>query len=55
MTTKPWDVADHLKSEEDIAAYLAAVSEEGDPILAAAALEDVLRARQAHEAAKPPS
>ncbi len=37
--------ADYLKSEEDIAAYLDAVMEDGDPALIAAALGDVARAR----------
>ena len=31
--TTPWDPADHLKSEEDMAAYLEAALEEGDPAL----------------------
>lgn len=40
-----YDTADYLKSEEDIAAYLDAVMEDGDPALIAAALGDVARAR----------
>jgi len=43
--TKPWDAADHLERPEDIAAYLEAALEEGDPQLLAAALGDVARAR----------
>lgn len=41
----PWDPADHLKSEEDMAAYLEAALEEGDPALVAAALGDIARAK----------
>ena len=40
-----YDTADYLKSEADIAAYLDAVIEDGDPALIAAALEDVTHAR----------
>jgi probable addiction module antidote protein len=36
--TTPWDPADHLQNEEDMAAYLEAALEEGDPALVAAAL-----------------
>ncbi len=43
--TTPWDPADHLKSEEDMAAYLEAALEEGDPALIAAALGDIARAK----------
>jgi probable addiction module antidote protein len=40
-----YDTADYLKSEEDIAAYLDAVMDDGDHALIAAALGDVARAR----------
>jgi probable addiction module antidote protein len=40
-----WDPAEHLETEEDIAAYLDAAFEEGDPSLIAAALGDVARAK----------
>lgn len=43
--TKPWDPAEHLKTEEDMAAYLEAALEEGDPALVAAALGDIARAK----------
>jgi probable addiction module antidote protein len=43
--TTPWDPADHLKTEEDMAAYLEAALEEGDPALVAAALGDIARAK----------
>ncbi len=43
--TRPWDAADHLKTEEDIVAYIDAAFEDGDPALIAAVLGDVARAR----------
>jgi len=45
-----YDTADYLKTEDDIAAYLDAVMEDGDPALIAAALGDVARARIAVKA-----
>ena len=45
IQTKPWDVAEHLETDEDMAAYLEAALEEGDPGLVAAALGDIARAR----------
>ena len=39
-----YDTADYLQSEEEIAAYLEAVMEEGDPALIAAALGDIAKA-----------
>ncbi|MBE0404590.1 addiction module antidote protein [Halomonas citrativorans] len=44
-TLRKWDVVDHLKTEEDMALYLEACFEEGDPALVAAALGDIARAR----------
>ncbi|MBK9425978.1 MAG: putative addiction module antidote protein [Gammaproteobacteria bacterium] len=43
--TTPWDPADHLQTDEDMAAYLEAALEEGDPALVAAALGDIARAK----------
>ena len=43
--TIPWDSAEHLKTDKDIANYLEAVFEDGDPALVAAALGDVARAK----------
>ncbi len=43
--TRPWDAAEHLKSEEDMAAYLEAALEEGDASLFAASLGDIARAK----------
>lgn len=45
VTTKPWDVTEHLDSEGAIAAYLDAVFEDGDAALIKAAIADVARAR----------
>ena len=43
--TGQWDVAEHLKTEEDMAAYLEAALEDGDPKLVSAALGDIARAK----------
>jgi probable addiction module antidote protein len=43
--TIPWDSAKHLKTENDIAHYLEAVFEDGDPALIAHALGVVARAK----------
>lgn len=40
-----WDPAEHLTTDEDMAAYLGAALEEGDPALIAAALGDIARAK----------
>ena len=47
-----YDTADYLKTEEEIAAYLDAVMEDGDPALIAAALGDVERARNISQLAR---
>ncbi len=43
--TQPWDVAEHLETVEDMAAYLEAALEDGDPGLVVAALGDIARAK----------
>jgi probable addiction module antidote protein len=43
--TRPWDVVEHLETEQDIVAYLEAALEEGDPSLIAAALGDIAKAK----------
>jgi probable addiction module antidote protein len=43
--TIPWDSAEHLKTDEDIADYLEAVFEDGDPALITHALGVVARAK----------
>jgi len=45
IETRPWDVVEHLETEEDMVAYLEAVLEDGDPALLSAALGDIARAR----------
>lgn len=50
--TTAWDPADHLKTEEDMAAYLEAALEEGDPALVAAALGDIARAKGMSQVAR---
>jgi len=45
INTYPWDAADHLNSKEDIAAYLEAALEDGDPNVIAAALGDIARSQ----------
>ncbi len=45
IQTRPWDAADYLETKEDVALYLEAAFEDGDPELIAAALGDVARAK----------
>jgi probable addiction module antidote protein len=45
VETRLWDAAEHLKTDEDIAAYLNAALEDDDPALVVAALGDIARAR----------
>lgn len=45
LKTKPWDPAEHLETEQDMAAYLEVALEEGEPALVAAALGDIARAK----------
>ena len=44
--TMPWDPAEHLETEEDMAAYLNVALEEGDLSLIMATLGDIARARR---------
>ena len=44
--TMPWDPAEHLETEEDMAAYLNVALEDGDLSLIMATLGDIARARQ---------
>lgn len=50
--TSRWDAAQHLETEEDMAAYLEAALEENDPALIAAALGDIARAKGMSQIAK---
>ncbi|NLF22869.1 MAG: putative addiction module antidote protein [Lentisphaerae bacterium] len=43
--TSLWDAAEHLKTRDDMAAYMAGALEEGDVSLIAAALGDIARAQ----------
>ncbi len=54
MKTKTtlWDAADHLKTKEEMAAYMACALEDGDPALIAAALGDIARAQGMTKIAK---
>lgn len=45
VTTRRWDPVEHLGSPEDVAGYLEAALEDGDPQVIAAAIGDVARAR----------
>ena len=45
IKTRPFDMANYLGSEEEVAEYLRQVLEDGDPAELAAALGDVARAR----------
>ena len=45
MEIKRFDEADYLKTEEDMAGYLTAAAEDGDPAIMALALGAVARAR----------
>ncbi len=45
IETRPWDPAEHLETAEDMAAYLDAALEDGDPALVVAALGDIARAK----------
>ncbi len=51
--TRPWDPAEHLETEEDMAAYLNVALDEGDLGLILATLGDIARAQRmalvAHE------
>lgn len=45
IQTFPWDAADHLETPEDMAAYLEAALEEGDPALIVTVLGDIARSK----------
>ena len=50
--TRPWDAAEYLETEEEMAAYLEAALEEQDAALFAAALGDIARAKGMSEIAR---
>ena len=41
LKTRAWDAAEHLETEDDMAAYLEAALSEGEPTLISAALGDI--------------
>ena len=45
VRTRPWDVADYLKTDADMDAYLEAALEDGDPQLITAVLGDIAKAK----------
>lgn len=50
--TRPWDAAEHLATEVDMAAYLEAALEEGNAAVVTAALGDIARAKGMTEIAR---
>jgi probable addiction module antidote protein len=52
LETKPYDSAEYLTTPEDVAAYLEAAFEDGDPALIAYALGTIARAEGMTEVAK---
>jgi probable addiction module antidote protein len=50
--TRPWDAAEHLETEEDMAIYLDAALEKAGARLFAAALGDIARAKGMTEIAR---
>ncbi len=52
LETTAWDAADHLQTPKEMAAYLEAALEIGDPALVAAALGDIARAKGMTQVAK---
>ena len=44
--TQPWDPAEHMETDEDMAAYLNVALEDGDLSLIMATLGDIARARR---------
>lgn len=45
LETTHWDIQDHIKTAERQLGYLEAALEDGDPVLVAAALGDIAKAR----------
>ena len=52
ITTTIWDPATHLATADDVAAYLEAALQDGDPQLVAAALGDIARAKGMSQVAR---
>lgn len=45
VKTIPWDAAEHLKTDDDMTAYLEAAIEDGDPAVISAAIGDIAKAK----------
>ncbi|HEX4113750.1 MAG TPA: addiction module antidote protein [Stellaceae bacterium] len=52
LKTRQWDAANYLRTKEDVAAYLDAVLEDGDPELLKTALGNIARFKGMTEIAK---
>jgi probable addiction module antidote protein len=52
VKTTKWDAVDYLKTDEDMANYLEAAIEDGDPSLFSAALGDIARAKGMSQVAR---
>lgn len=52
IRTTRWDAVDHLKTEQDMAAYLDAALEDGDTGVIMAALGDIARAKGMSQVAR---
>jgi probable addiction module antidote protein len=52
IKTREWDASEHLETPEDVAEYLTAAFEDGDPKLVAAALGDIARSKGMAEVAR---
>lgn len=52
LKTRPFDMANYLSDEADVAEYMRQVMEDGDPALLGAALGDVARSRGMSKLAK---
>jgi len=52
LRTTKWDASEYLKSEEDVANYMAAAFEDGNPDLIALAIGNVAKARGMTEIAR---
>ena len=52
IKTSPYDAAEYLETEEDMAAYLEAALEDGEPGLIAAAIGDIARAKGMSQVAR---
>lgn len=52
IKTTKWDVVDYLKTDEDMANYLEAAMEDGDPSVIATAIGNIARAKGMTEVAR---